>query len=131
MRNRFITKPCVRAAVALALSFVILNLNGGAQRASCSVQEKSVAIKVLEIGKVSDKRITKATENFWNEYDFQTPLYIINYGTNKEIARRERLIMNVDIRHEEPRITLVRGGLGQGPKTVIWKVPAGADNPAP
>lgn len=95
--------------------------------------KKPAAVKVLEIGKVPNKMFTRTMEGLWKTYDPETPLYIINYGSDKEIARREKLIVNSPVRlpHHRSRITLVRGGVGKGPNTVIWKVPYGADNPVP
>lgn len=62
--------------------------------------------------------------------------YIINYGTDREIAAREKQIRDA-IRfrkYDASRVTLVRGGAnpnGAGVYTRIWIVPAGADNPQP
>jgi hypothetical protein len=60
--------------------------------------------------------------------------YIINYGTDREIAARERLINNhiTFRRFDRSRITLVRGGAGQPGETIytkLYRVPPGADNP--
>ena len=60
--------------------------------------------------------------------------YIINYGTDREIAARERLITNhIAFRNfDRSRITLVRGGdTGDGPRTKLYRIPPGAENPAP
>ncbi len=60
--------------------------------------------------------------------------YIINYGTDREIAARERLINNhiTFRRFDRSRITMVRGGdLGAGISTKLYRVPPGADNPNP
>ena len=60
--------------------------------------------------------------------------YIINYGTDKEIARREAQIKKaIKFRKYDPsRITMVRGGnTGVGAVSKFWLVPAGAENPAP
>jgi hypothetical protein len=60
--------------------------------------------------------------------------YVINYGTDREIAARERLITNhIAFRNfDRSRITLVRGGdTGEGPKTRLYRIPPGAENPAP
>jgi len=62
--------------------------------------------------------------------------YIINYGTDREIAVRERLIRNhiAFRRFDASRITLVNGGAnprGRGVWTKLWLVPPGANNPTP
>lgn len=88
---------------------------------------------VLELGRLSDKAFGDRVARFWESYEAQEDLYIISYGTSLEISRRERLLTNT-IRmpcFPQFRITLVRGGSGTGPRTVIWSVPAGADNPEP
>lgn len=60
--------------------------------------------------------------------------YIINYGTDREIAAAERLINNhiTFRRFDRSRITLVRGGdTGSGANTKLYRIPPGAENPAP
>lgn len=59
--------------------------------------------------------------------------YIINYGTPREVAARERLIQNhMRLRRIDPsRVTFVNGGASNTgePYTKLYRVPAGADNP--
>lgn len=60
--------------------------------------------------------------------------YIINYGSAKEIAKRERQIRNAIAfrKFDATRITLVNGGESEGSiKTQFWIVPAGATPPVP
>ncbi|MGD9588564.1 MAG: hypothetical protein AB7Q37_04210 [Pyrinomonadaceae bacterium] len=61
--------------------------------------------------------------------------YIINYGTDKEIAARERLFMqNIAFRNfDRSRITMIRGGAHESGTvyTKLYRVPPGAENPAP
>ena len=62
--------------------------------------------------------------------------YIINYGTDREIARRERQIRDAItfLKLDAPRITLVNGGAnprGKGIWTKVWIVQPGAENPTP
>ena len=60
--------------------------------------------------------------------------YIINYGTEKQIAAREKQIRNAItfLRLDASRVTLVRGGESGGDvRTVLWVVPAGATPPTP
>jgi hypothetical protein len=61
--------------------------------------------------------------------------YIIIYGTDREIAARERLITNhIAFRNfDRSRITIVRGGTHESGTvyTKLYRIPPGADNPAP
>ncbi len=60
--------------------------------------------------------------------------YIINYGTDKAIQAREKLILaNINFRKfDSSRITLVRGGYNEGHiNTKLYRIPPGADNPVP
>ncbi|MEO6334026.1 MAG: hypothetical protein ABIO91_03510 [Pyrinomonadaceae bacterium] len=61
--------------------------------------------------------------------------YIINYGTDAQITKRERLITNhIAFRNfDRSRITLVRGGTSADgePSTKLYRIPPGAENPAP
>ena len=61
--------------------------------------------------------------------------YIINYGTDRQIAARERLITNhINLRNfDRSRITLVNGGASADgePRTKLYRIPPGAENPAP
>ena len=63
--------------------------------------------------------------------------YIVNYGTNKEITRREQLIRNqlTFRKYDASRITFVRGGANpngeSGVWTRLWVVPPGAEPPTP
>lgn len=60
--------------------------------------------------------------------------YIINYGTDRQIAAREKLIQNhINFRkYDRSRITMVRGGNPDGVQnTKVYTVPPGAENPIP
>lgn len=63
--------------------------------------------------------------------------YIINYGTDREVTRRENLIRNhISFRrYDASRITFVRGGANpngeRGVWTRLWVVPQGATAPMP
>jgi hypothetical protein len=62
--------------------------------------------------------------------------FIINYGTDREIALRERQIQKAIafLKYDSSRVTIVRGGEnpnGAGVWTRIWIVPPGAENPQP
>ena len=59
--------------------------------------------------------------------------YILNYGTAREIAKREKQLQNsITFRkYDASRITFVRGGTREKIKTVLWIVPPGAEPPTP
>ena len=105
-----------------------------AQVTDKSSDEKPVAIKFLELRKMTGHALEKALRSAWPPYDESSSYYIINYGTNREIGRRERLIVSSDFFQgatHRARATFVRGGFAKGPYTVFWKVPHGAENPKP
>ncbi|NOT48479.1 MAG: hypothetical protein HOP17_12110 [Acidobacteria bacterium] len=93
------------------------------------------AFIVEELGKATKAKFVAMIKRVFREVannpSYQT--YIINYGTNAEIARREKWITReIVFRHyDRSRITLVRGGKKSGPRTVAWLAPPGAANPAP
>ena len=62
--------------------------------------------------------------------------YILNYGTDEEVAVREKQIQKaINYRkYDASRVTVVRCGAnpnGAGVWTKVWIVPPGADNPQP
>ena len=58
---------------------------------------------------------------------------IINYGTDKEVAKRESDIRKqITFRQlDSSRVTFVRGGSEPGIRTQFFLVPAGAADPTP
>lgn len=92
-------------------------------------------ILVDEFGKLANDDIRSRLDSFFTEIANNpgSQGYIINYGTDKEIAAREKLITNhINFRNQDrSRFTLVRGGAGDGINTKLWRVPQGADNPTP
>lgn len=87
-------------------------------------------ILVDEFGRLPKKDIEARLTKFYSELsnNQNSQGYIINYGTDTEIAAREKF------RHfDRSRITLVRGGPHESGKvyTKLWRVPPGADNPTP
>lgn len=58
---------------------------------------------------------------------------IINYGTDREVARRERDIRSAIAfrQYDINRVTFVRGGSTPGIRTQFYLVPAGAQEPTP
>ena len=120
---------------ALVLIFFGFASNGITQEpVKTASTDKPVAVKVFEIGKVSNREFARIwkREN-WGFSDWINPLYIINYGNDKEIAFCEKVITDSIAfrKFDRPRITLARGGPLNGPRTVVWRVPYGADNPVP
>lgn len=99
------------------------------------VGNKPTAVKLLVIEKATTRAFKTSMTKFWKSYDPEVPLYIINYGSPKEIHRREDIILKGTPRlswEGRSRITMVRGGIIKGgPRSVFWKVPYGADNPIP
>ena len=94
------------------------------------------AILIDEFGKLPNDDIRGRLDNFFQDLSNNpnNQGYIINYGTPIQIAARERLITNhINFRNfDRSRITLVRGGdTGEGPKTKLYRIPPGAQNPTP
>jgi hypothetical protein len=91
--------------------------------------------KFQEVGELTDDEFISVLCAFmqksYSEPTFQG--YIINYGTTKEIANREKLIVeNISSRkHDRSRLTLVNGGPRQSQLTMFWHVPPGGKSPAP
>jgi hypothetical protein len=100
------------------------------------VQPKPDAVLVDEFGKMPNDDIRGRLDLFFTELSNNpnNQGYIINYGTDKDIAAREKLITNhITFRKfDRSRITLVRGGdTGEGAKTKLYRIPPGAVNPNP
>ena len=95
------------------------------------------SVLVNEFGALPNDQIRAQLDIFFAELS-NNPSdqgYIINYGTDREIAARERLITNhIAFRNfDRSRITLVRGGVSPDGtvKTRLYRIPPGAENPAP
>ena len=89
-----------------------------------------------EFGKLPNDDIRGRLDTFFTELQNNpnNQGYIINYGTDKEIAAREKIITNhINFRKiDRSRITLVRGGdTGGGVNTKAYLIPPGAANPNP
>lgn len=101
------------------------------------IESKPIAQLVDEFGKMPNDDIRGRLDAFFTELSNNpnNQGYIINYGTDREITARERLITNhIAFRNfDRSRITLVRGGASPDgePRTKLWRIPPGADNPAP
>ena len=137
----------VRTSSADAGQTVTATLNIGGLDPSCTcttqftetgpVQGKPEPVLVDEFGKLSNDDIRTRLDNFFADLSNNPGHqgYIINYGTDAQIAARERLITNhINFRKfDRTRITLVRGGASADgdPRTKLYRIPPGADNPNP
>ncbi len=87
-----------------------------------------------EVFRTDKGKLKKVTENFQKELDKDKKFqgYIINYGTNKETVRREKLIRNsIAFRNfDASRITILRGGKIGEARTVFYLVPANSKPPS-
>lgn len=93
-------------------------------------------VMVDEFGKLSNDDVKAKLDAFFIELQNNpnNQGYIINYGTDKEVAAREKVITSyINMRKfDRSRITLVRGGdTGSGVNTKLYRIPPGADNPTP
>jgi len=94
-------------------------------------------VAVDEFGRLPNDDIRGRLDTFFaelsNNPDNQG--YIINYGTPAQITARERLIRNhITFRRFDPaRITIVNGGTSPDgePRTRLYRIPPGAENPTP
>ncbi|HEV8592413.1 MAG TPA: hypothetical protein VGQ55_09950 [Pyrinomonadaceae bacterium] len=102
-----------------------------------SLEAKPIPVLVDEFGKQPDDVIRGRLDTFFTELQNNPDNqgYIINYGTDAQIAKREKLIRNhiAFRKFDASRITLVRGGASTDGEahTKLYRVPPGADNPNP
>ncbi len=103
-----------------------------------SVQPKPVPRQFDEFGNLPDDEVKARIQNLYVELGSNpnSQGYIINYGTDKEVAKREKQITKAItfLKLDPSRVTIVRGGanaMGAGVNTKVWIVPPGADNPQP
>jgi hypothetical protein len=94
-------------------------------------QEKQTAYKFFEFGKISGKLLNEKTTEFCDKLRNDPNLqgYIINYGTDKEIAKREKRFQE-RVTVPETRIIYARSR-NQKQLSELWIVPAGAKMPTP
>jgi hypothetical protein len=89
----------------------------------------------VEFGKVSKAVATNHIESYFSKLNSEPDSqgYIINYGTDAGMKLREkRITENITFRKfDSPRITIVRGGNVGKPRTEMWIVPPGAEDPTP
>ncbi len=131
---------------SMAGSTVTATVDIGGQAPSCNcpttasdtgvVAENPEPTQIDEFGKLPNDEVRGRIDNMFvilsNNPDAQG--YIINYGTDREIAAREKLIQNhINFRkYDRSRVTMVRGGNPDGVQnTKVYTVPPGAENPIP
>ncbi len=96
-----------------------------------------IPVLIDEFGRLANAAVKTKLEKFFTELNNNpnNQGYIINYGTEKEMNSRERLIVDgITFRnYDRSRITIVRGGVHMAGTiyTKLYRVPPGADNPAP
>jgi hypothetical protein len=104
--------------------------------ATGSVAQPPTPELIEEFGKLSNDEVRARLDAFFSTLQ-NNPTdqgYIINYGPDRDVTARERLIRNhITLRRfDASRITIVRGGnTGTGINTRLFRVPAGAENPQP
>lgn len=136
----------VRTTREMANSNVTATVDVGGQDPACncprtasgngSVAPKPEAVLIDEFGKLANDDVRGRLDAFFAELanNPNNQGYIINYGTDRDVAARERLITNhINFRRfDRSRITMVRGGDNGGViNTKLYRIPPGADNPTP
>jgi hypothetical protein len=95
--------------------------------------ETPKAIKFDEFEKATNGYVKMIMDTFFVELSNNpaTQGFIINYGTEREIAKREKQIrVSIAFRKfDASRITFVRGEYRKVIKTDLWLVPPGAEPP--
>ncbi len=103
--------------------------------AVAQTEEKPKAVKYSEFETATNGYVKMIMDGFYVELGNNPSAqgYIINYGTEKEIAVREKQFQNAITfrKFDGARITLVRGGFWKTSKSELWVVPSGAENPQP
>ncbi len=100
------------------------------------VADKPDPVQTDEFGKLANDQIRGRLDTFFAELsnDPTATGYIINYGSPREVATREKLIRNhiAFRKFDASRITIVNGGdQGTGINTKLYRVPSSAENPQP
>ena len=115
------------------LKVLILILFALCSTAFAQIEEQPKANLFDEFEKATNGNVKMRMDSFFVELSNNPASqgYIINFGTNREIAIRDRQIRNsINFRkYDASRITIVNGGFRGAVKTELWIVPAGAENP--
>ena len=111
-------------------STVFAQMEGNAKQ-----QETPKAIKLDEFERATNGYVKMKMDAFFADLSNSPAAqgYIINYGTKKEILKREKqLKIAITFRkYDAPGISFVRAGYIKVIKTVFWLVPPGAEPPTP
>jgi hypothetical protein len=103
--------------------------------AAAQTEDQPQARKIDEFSAATNGYVKMKMDYFYVELDANPSSqgYIINYGTEREIAIREKQIRSSIFfrKYDSARITFVRGGFWETVKTELWIVPPGAENPSP
>lgn len=98
-----------------------------------STDKKNVAKLVREFGEVATNQIRTEMNSFLVELqsDPNAQGYIINYGRDKDIVAREKILRDyfTSRRFDLPRIVIVDGGFENESRTQLWIVPVNAELP--
>ncbi|MBK9152733.1 MAG: hypothetical protein IPM25_00615 [Chloracidobacterium sp.] len=137
----------VRTTRAMANTSVTATVDVGGQDPACDcprtdsetggVAPNPQPVLIDEFGKLPNDDIRGRLDLFFAELSNNpnNQGYIINYGDDRDVAARERLITNhIAFRNfDRSRITLVRGGTHESGEvyTKFYRIPPGAENPAP
>ncbi|MGD9588050.1 MAG: hypothetical protein AB7Q37_06825 [Pyrinomonadaceae bacterium] len=137
----------VRTTRAMANTSVTATVDVGGQDPACDcprtdsetggVAPNPQPVLIDEFGKLPNDDIRGRLDLFFAELSNNpnNQGYIINYGDDRDVAARERLINNhIAFRNfDRSRITLVRGGTHESGEvyTKFYRIPPGAENPAP
>ena len=137
----------VRTTREMANTSVTATVDVGGQDEACQcprmanetagVAPAPEAVLIDEFGKMPNDDIRGRLDTFFAELSNNpnNQGYIIIYGTDREIAAREKLITNhIAFRNfDRSRITIVRGGTHESGTvyTKLYRIPPGANNPAP
>jgi len=111
--------------------FLILLVMSAA--AFAQAQEKKDAYEFFEYEKISHNLLKEKISSFCDEVDKTSYVgWFINYGTSKEIAKREKQILDTRVCTKEfpsPRIRFLRVEENNKSKTEFWIVPPGEEPP--
>lgn len=126
--------------VTLTATLEVVGLPEGCPRSvseTGSILVEPHPVLVAEFGKLPTVAMRSRLDKFFSElHNHPTNQgYIILYGTDKEMAARERLVISsINVRRfPTERTTIVRGGIHPDGTvyTKLHRIPPGADNPAP
>ena len=118
----------------LLLIFIVMSLVVFAQtEEKIEPQETPKASKFDEFEKATNGNVKMRMDALFIELENNPAAqgYILNYGTDREIAKREKQIRgSINFRrYDASRLTMVRGGYREVIKTDLWLVSLGAEPP--